>query len=248
MEIFSLCPKKLEYISMDKYVDQKLPKCIWGDGCLLRLSDQKHAEMYEHTTSDIPRCPLEGCSMYQKAYDFVIGPASELTPEIKKAQQHTALHYHPPIRSVSVVKERLPEKHDRRHSDTSKKQAKSVPKLNLKTISSPPEKESSSAPEIRAVLPIPSLLNSGIKSNSDPSRRMILTPQTITVSPKRRLSSSSASDPISKGLEELREDVKSNTLSMNFLRTEIKELRQDFTIIKEILINTIGDQHHQKPS
>jgi hypothetical protein len=113
---------------MDDVERKLLPKCIWGDGCLLRLSDQRHADTYAHTTSMIPECPIEECPLYQIAYDFVVGQRKERTPEISKAQQHAALHYHRPLRSQSVIKERLPEPQKARRRSTSEKELYAPPR------------------------------------------------------------------------------------------------------------------------
>lgn len=235
----------------DDGMDRKLPRCLWGDGCLLRLSDQKHAESYTHTTSPIKKCPIEDCPLYQKAYDFVIGPPIKPTPEIKKAQQHAALHYHPPIRSRSVARTRPKsnQKHKRHSLDPKSSMPSpgaspslSVPKLNLDDISrlSPSRAPQiiNSAPDLKSEFsPIHPIRP---KSSSDPSRPPNISPKTITVSPKKRSSSinSGRLDSIAAELEELKSDVAKDRASANIV---LKGIQQDVTFIKELLLNAMND-------
>lgn len=214
---------------------QKLPQCLWGDGCLLRLTDQRHAETYSHTISLIKKCPIEDCPLYQKAYDFVIGPPIPVTPEIKEAQKHASLHYHPPARSRSVVRTRPPsstqipkETHVRRSSDNS-----SIPKLNLGLISTQESEPSSnpqprSAPEKKSE-PISPFIPAHIKSSSDPSRKHIM------VSPKKRSSSLNGGkfDEITKELEIIKNRISQSNASFNWA---LADIQKDISIIKEILL------------
>jgi len=235
-------------VSMDETIHKK--KCIWGDGCLVRLSDQEHEDAYIHTISDIQKCPIEGCPLYQKAYDYVVGrPGTPFTLEIREAQKHAALHYHPPIRSRTVAKVR-PKSKDRRHTDGRIEIPKklSVPKLHLESIPpSIPQQTLSksrtatqSAPERKMKTSSPPRLSGSLtpeKANSDPTRKY-LAPQAITISPKRRATSFSYSqlDTLSRDVALIKTDLEK---TMDVLKIELRDLRKDVTIIKEILVSAV---------
>lgn len=212
------------------------PKCLWGDGCLLRLSDQTHAETYAHTTSIIRRCATEDCPLYQKAYDYIVGPQGPLTPEIKKAQQHVALHYHPPIRSRSVARTRPRStsiaKYRHRSLDRDSifgsVHKNTVPKLNLDEIphSPIPKETSESAPNMRyGNTDSPT----HPRTTSEPSRKML---PAIKISPKRRSTNDIKLDSISIDLEELKTKVSQNQESVGEI---LKNIHQDVVMIKNLI-------------
>jgi len=86
-------------------------KCMYGDGCLVRISDPMHNTTYSHflPAPNLHKCIVPQCPLYKMVYDSIITPGGELTHELKEAQKHVALRYHPPIegqRSPSVARER----------------------------------------------------------------------------------------------------------------------------------------------
>ena len=217
---------------MEAEFAHKGPKCMWGDGCLLRLSDQHHDDSYIHTTSPIVKCALNPCHLYQKAYDFVVGPTTELTKEIKEAQLHSALHYHPPIRSKSVFRER-PSPNSRRSSD--QKATKTVPKLDLDTLSSPQTK-SSTSPQVIKSAPVAGSTFSHVKPKSSSVPARSISPiKAILISPKKRSSSVSGSkiDLISKEIDEMKAFTTQNNSE---IRSLIGGIQKDIAFIKEMLL------------
>jgi len=227
---------------------KNLPKCMYGDGCLVRLTDQKHDDVYLHSESALPKCGISECPLYKKAHDFIIGEQRHLTSDIKEAQKHAALHYHSPIRSKTVSRTRPRAiSHLRTVSEKSKETDRylSVPKLDLESIStpgSPISKFSAGSQNItsKSNSPIPINPSKSVfgesrsqgKSSSDPNR--VILGSTIRVSPKRRSSiSGSQLDAVYKDFDQLKQDVFANVSS---LRTELNEMHQDVRIIRNLLV------------
>lgn len=197
---------------------EKLPLCIFGDGCLLRLTDQKHDENYKHTTSLIKKCMVKDCPLYHKAYNFIVGDQTRLTQEIKDAQRHASLNYHAPIRSKGVLKTRPRASSHIYPLPKVTAIPVIVPKLDLDILG--------------PILPVHSQNlkrleekhKSPVRASSDPSRD---TKPRIFISPKR---TESRDYTIFKN--KVAEDVSS-------LKTEIAGMRADLDIIKSILISKI---------
>src|SRR5690349_19155688 len=91
-----------------------LPRCVFGDGCLLKLTDDVHNQHYVHDKSILQLCPDIGivsgvgtCAMYKIARDYVIN-GGEKTKEISVARDHCNRFYHPPIYSTPVRDESKP--------------------------------------------------------------------------------------------------------------------------------------------
>lgn len=76
-----------------------IPNCLFGDGCLLRLTDDNHNTKYMHTKSMMPRCfDNPECKRYALVRNYIVN-GGEYTSEIKLAQKHVAICYHSPIYS-----------------------------------------------------------------------------------------------------------------------------------------------------
>ncbi len=95
-----------------------VPTCPFGDGCLIKLTDDNHNAEYIHTKSILPVCRNNDpvCKQYKLARDFILNGSGVMTREIKAAQNHVALCYHRPIYGVTQ-----PRKRSRSVSITSKK-------------------------------------------------------------------------------------------------------------------------------
>lgn len=202
---------------------EKLPMCIFGDGCLLRLTDQKHDERYKHTSSVIRGCPIKDCPLYHKAYNFIIGEQTRLTQEIKDAQRHSSLNYHPPIRSKGVIKTRP------RASSHIYPPLKvslippSVPKLDLDNLSPSPVVNHRHSQNLKK---LEDKYTSPIRASSDPARET--NPKTrIFISPKRAES---------KDYMIFKNKIYEEIFS---LKSEFSGMRADLDIIKNILISKI---------
>lgn len=102
--------------------------CIYGDGCLNKLYNEKHAQEYSHVKSFLPGCPAGAgtCPLYTLAYNYVVGDKVYPEEELKEANLHCSLFYHPPIRKSQPVKKRS-------RSVSYDAKSNSVPRLNLGT-------------------------------------------------------------------------------------------------------------------
>jgi len=79
--------------------DYLIPNCIFGDGCLLKLTDDIHNIKYTHLRSLMPKCIDDpDCTKYLLARNFIMngGPYDK---DIKIAQNHVSMYYHSPIYS-----------------------------------------------------------------------------------------------------------------------------------------------------
>lgn len=137
----------------------KKMKCLYGDGCLVRLTDNAHEDKYIHAESYMPKCSEEDCPLYRKVYEFIIGDQKIRTPEIKAAERHVASYYHPPIRSRSTTRTRSRAVSYYRKAE--------VPPLDLRSMSAPEDSPMKSPP---------------------PNINSVSQRGTITVSPKRKRS------------------------------------------------------------
>lgn len=158
----------------------KKMKCLYGDGCLIRLTDNSHEDKYIHAESYMPRCSEEDCPIYRKVYDFIIGEQKVKTPEIKAAERHVASYYHPPIRSRSVTRSR-----PRAISHYREVKAE-VPPLDFRSMSAPEDSRMKSPP---------------MNATTVPHRG------TITVSPKRKRSRGEEKSEITDKIQMIQSDI-----------------------------------------
>jgi len=232
-------------INVNEQTGERLPQCLWGDGCLSRLNNQNHAEAYSHTDSPLKKCPIEECPLYHKAHNYIVGPPTVLTSEIRDAQKHSAVYYHPPVRSWSVLKTRPRPVVDINHS----KKHKTVPKLDLGIIPKPHlpaeiASDAQSAPERKQEIShTPS--QPMVVPNTDPTRKTHLSPHAIIVTPKRRSSSvnNNQIDSIVKELSSLKNRF---STSLDGLRQDLEFIKKDITSIKEILLSAVDANDNEE--
>lgn len=90
--------------SMDATPFYTKPACIFGDGCLARLTDDFHDQNYIHSKSILSVCPNEPrCALYQTARSFIIN-GGEKTKDVRSAQSHASQYYHKPTYHVPSSK------------------------------------------------------------------------------------------------------------------------------------------------
>lgn len=204
---------------------EKLPLCILGDGCLLRLTDQKHDENYKHTTSAMPRCLLPDCPLYHKAYNFIIGDQTYPTRDIKDAQRHSSLHYHPPIRSKGVFKSR-PRAVSHIYPPKTQERPTLVPKLDLDILDEPPKVNDRHTQNLKKM---EEKHKSPIRASSDPSRD--LKPKSrIFISPKRSEN---------KDYTDFKNVILKDVV---VLKEEIYGMKSDMIIIKNLLLELLKSE------
>lgn len=206
---------------MEEHSSERLPECIWGDGCLLRLTDGEHDENYVHTVSKIKKCPHDPCPLYQRAYDFVVGSNTSPSKEDKEAHLHASQYYHPPPRSKSVFRERP----DTRRRSSSDHRSSNVPKLDLEAMKSSQHISSSLPSQIKSA-PTTYSFYSHQRPKPEASK--------ITITPKKRSSSVSSVqlDMIQRDIE----DMKTSSLQTNVeVLSMLRKIQKDVEYIKSVL-------------
>lgn len=170
----------------------------------------------------MPRCLLPDCPLYHKAYNFIIGDQTYPTKDIKDAQRHSSLHYHPPIRSKGILKTR-PRAVSHIYPPKIQERPAVVPKLDLDNLDESPKVNSRHAQNLKKM---EEKYKPPVRASSDPSRD--LRPKSrIFISPKRT---------------ENKEYVDFKNVILNdvmVLKQEIYGMKSDMIIIKNLLLELL---------
>jgi hypothetical protein len=194
--------------------------CIFGDGCIIRLNDERHENNYVHGRSNLPICPKNpACESYALAKDYILN-GGVMNNKIYKAQTHVALCYHSPINEAKTKQVREP--------------IKKVPSLDLNSMNTRTRSTSSASNKSGS-------REHSRDSNRDESPARDSRRNDKTPSPKNgsiHINSGRKKDEIVISISELKRKIEMQADSIEYLKTELLKIGTSFDKIRTYLVLT----------